>query len=545
MKNRVSILLVVLSLLSMFCDDCPDVNCNYSTGEVTIYGKVPRPVYYPPPPAKGYQYPQGDNTGFVDVTLTNEKDTFNQKDILTESDTSYLVEFDNIPWGKYKVSAALMDTTQDTVYSAKSTLMLDSIVSEYQVDLDSAYGKLHFDTNYIKLQIVPNPAINYGITLDNIGRGWSKIVEIIPSVDWIDPPNLPLTFQPYYPYADLSIFYLNIKPIGVAPGKYDVDVAFVSENPYRDTTHIKMDITVDANTGLYKSVKANWNEIVDMAISPDGRYLCLVDGGCHMCRANHQMWDLPNFIEIPEREEIFYYYVLNPVFSPDNNFFAFCTFSPKFALYNVNNWNPINIDSIHIDDCKDIAFSPDSKHLVSCSFDSTFIIWDTETGYKQYQSTKINSFTTVTWSNDGKNIVLGSTDGTIYIVETINYNVIKQNRYLNIRWFEDIKYNLDDQYLIALGSEELECLNAEDLSLVSRLIGYGYVYGNAFSINPIDDRLVYCTDSYLTILDIPSLQKIVSIPAQASKVSGITWTPDGKSIISSDWRGNVYWWKVE
>ena len=70
----------------------------------------------------------------------------------------------------------------------------------------------------------------------------------------------------------------------------------------------------------------------------------------------------------------------------------------------------------HTDFVSALAFSPDSRHLVTGSVDTTAIVWDVATGRKLL-TLKGNTagITCATYSGDGKHIVTGCMDGSIRV----------------------------------------------------------------------------------------------------------------------------------
>ena len=65
-----------------------------------------------------------------------------------------------------------------------------------------------------------------------------------------------------------------------------------------------------------------------------------------------------------------------------------------------------------------MAWSPDSRHILTGSDDGTARIWDTTTGTNTLTLNHDRAITAVAWSPDGRHILTGSQDGTARIWDT-------------------------------------------------------------------------------------------------------------------------------
>ncbi|MDQ2888161.1 MAG: TIR domain-containing protein [Chloroflexota bacterium] len=74
----------------------------------------------------------------------------------------------------------------------------------------------------------------------------------------------------------------------------------------------------------------------------------------------------------------------------------------------------------HKDDIRDLAISPDGKHVASASNDKTVHIWETDTAKRifTYEGHK-DQVASVTWSPDGKRVASASKDGTVHVWQAL------------------------------------------------------------------------------------------------------------------------------
>jgi WD40 repeat protein len=144
-----------------------------------------------------------------------------------------------------------------------------------------------------------------------------------------------------------------------------------------------------------------------------------------------------------------------------------------------------------------LAWSPDSKRLVTGSNDHTAIVWEAGTGKKLLTLSHGDIVNSVAWSLDGKRVVTGSNDNTAKIWDALTG------------------------------------------TLRSTLSGH---YDNVLSVafSPDGKRLATGSrDQTTKIWDVESGKELLTLIGHNDSVSGVAWSPNGKLLATGSNDGTV------
>jgi len=178
-------------------------------------------------------------------------------------------------------------------------------------------------------------------------------------------------------------------------------------------------------------------------------------------------------------------------------------------LWDVATGKELRTFSGHSDAVWSVAFSPDSKTIVSGSRDKTVKLWDAATG-REIRTILGHFFTvySVAFNYDGKTVVSGSWDGTIRLWDVIT------GREINIL------------------SGRLYRIHSMAFSSDGKTVASGATYEDEKS----DDKI--------ELWDIVTGRKIRMLSGHSELISSVAFSPDGKTLVSGSYDGTVKLWDV-
>ena len=189
--------------------------------------------------------------------------------------------------------------------------------------------------------------------------------------------------------------------------------------------------------------------------------------------------------------------------SPDSRYIVSGSLDKTVQLWSANpshHFTPF-IYRGHTDGVSTVACSPDSKRIVSGSLDKTVQVWDAFTGeHLSVYRGHTDQVMSVAWSPDGKYIASGSADGTVRLWD------------------------------ITTGQQQ-------------------YVYrGHSASVNSVawssDSRQLATgsSDKTVHVLDAVAGKPVYIYQGHSDVVSSVSWSLDGKRIASGSWDKTVQVW---
>ena len=311
----------------------------------------------------------------------------------------------------------------------------------------------------------------------------------------------------------------------------------------------------DAETGtLIKTFAGLKSGVETVAFSPDGKTIAAagdVDDSI-------KLWDvdtgyLKSDLRIESDPEI------NKItFSPDGKTIAGCAgWSDRMVyLWDVASGTLRASLTGHTDSVNYVSFSPDGRTLASGGEDYTVVLWDAETlSYKTTLTTHTNRIEGIAFSPDGKTIASGSRDGKIILWDTQNLEkklIISGHIY----GFQSIAFSPDGK-TIASGSYDktVRLWDTTTGKNTSTLPGHiAVVESVAFSP---DGRMIasgggtssvnrWSADDFTVKLwDVDSGQNINTLYGHKWSVYHVTFSPDGKYLVSSSGDSRAIFWDAK
>jgi WD40 repeat protein len=235
--------------------------------------------------------------------------------------------------------------------------------------------------------------------------------------------------------------------------------------------------------------------------------------------------------------------VLNAVFSPDSTrvvttYETGC--SPQ--LWNVQTGQLIHTLEGHVDIVEHVAFSPCGSMFVTGSWDSTAIVWDTESGriIATLPHDVPHHVTSVAFSNDGDMILTGSSDG-VATLWNIDYFGI-------IRTFEGHEegnivaaFSHDDMRVSTASEDSTVCIWGADTwacssGLIHVFVDHEAMVNSAIFSPDGDMILTKSEDNTSNLYDTESGELLYSFDGYEGScmVCPSQFSPDGSLLISAD-----------
>jgi len=199
----------------------------------------------------------------------------------------------------------------------------------------------------------------------------------------------------------------------------------------------------------------------------------------------------------------------------------------------------------HTDKVRDVAFSPDSKRIVSGSVDKTVKIWDASTGEELMTlAGHTGEVYSVAFSRNSKKIVSGSGTIKIWNAKT-GENLLtiyggKDNTFLSVMFSPDgqqiVSGGLDSSVILwdATNGAEITSLRGHDQSVTS------------VAFSPDGKRVISGSyDQFVKVWN-PSVNRERTILyGHKTRVKSVSFSPDGRSIVSSGYDGTIKIWDVD
>ena len=201
----------------------------------------------------------------------------------------------------------------------------------------------------------------------------------------------------------------------------------------------------------------------------------------------------------------------------------------------------------HVGAVYSVAFSHDSKRIVSAGGDNTVRTWDATTGdpLAEPLSGQDGKFNSVAVSADGDRIVSGGDYGTIYVWEGVD-NLIRVRHLVGHQGgVNNVAFSPESRYIVSGGDDKTLRLweATTGASKGEPLCGHeGWVYAVAFS--PDAGRVVSGSGDHTVRLWDVSTGASLGDPLRGHEdwVLSVAFSPDGKRIVSASDDGTLRLW---
>ncbi|KAH6725060.1 beta transducin-like protein HET-D2Y [Leptodontidium sp. MPI-SDFR-AT-0119] len=235
--------------------------------------------------------------------------------------------------------------------------------------------------------------------------------------------------------------------------------------------------------------------------------------------------------------------VRSVAFSPDSKLVVSSSRDKTIRLWDAVTGAAIQTLEGHSDQVRSVAFSPDGKLVVSGSGDRTVRLWNAVTG-TALQTIKGHSgrVSSVAFSPDGKIIVSGSDDKTVRLWDAITGTALQMLKGHSGR-VRSVAFSLDSKLVVSGSGDRTvrlwDAVTGATLQTLNRHLGR--VGSVAFSP---DSKLVVSGlgDRTVRLWDAVTGAALPTIKGHSGRVSSVAFSPDGKIVVSGSYDETIRLW---
>jgi WD40 repeat protein len=199
----------------------------------------------------------------------------------------------------------------------------------------------------------------------------------------------------------------------------------------------------------------------------------------------------------------------------------------------------------HKDSVTSVDFSPDGKMLASTSDDSTVKLWLLDSKLKTTLLRKPrNAVREVLFSQDGQKLAILSDDDTISLWQQKNgewiYNNPKKDK--NLKNLNNLHFLQNDQAILATSDDKLNIWSLLDDKLPTVIKAKNHrFHKNQVSINSNYQIIATASQDKVKLWHTDG-KLVTELKGHQTKVTTVTFSPDGQFLASADKKGTIKLW---
>ncbi|ATZ50645.1 hypothetical protein BCIN_06g01390 [Botrytis cinerea B05.10] len=238
--------------------------------------------------------------------------------------------------------------------------------------------------------------------------------------------------------------------------------------------------------------------------------------------------------------------VTSVAFSPDSKQIVSGSLDNTIKLWDITTGAMLQTLEGHTDSVTSVAFSPDSKQIVSGSWDYKVRLWDTMTGAMlQTLEGHTNIVISVAFSPDGKQVVSGSDDDTVRLWDTATGLQIQPTLEGHKDSVISVAFSPDGKQVVSGSDDDTVRLwdTATGLQIQPTLEGHKDLV-NSVAFSPDGKQVVSGSyDKTVRLWDTATgLQIQPTLEGHKDSVNSVAFSPDGKQVVSGSDDNTVRLW---
>jgi WD40 repeat protein/serine/threonine protein kinase len=284
-------------------------------------------------------------------------------------------------------------------------------------------------------------------------------------------------------------------------------------------------------------VTKNW--VLDVAYSPDGRYLATATLG-GLLHGEVKLWDAATGKEAqPLRGSGISARSL--AFSPDGTRLAAGGLDKTVTVWDVTTGEPVATLKGHGHWVISVAFSPDGKHVATASQDGTARVWDASTGAELLRfEGHAAPVQCVAYSPDGRRLASWGMDFGVRIWDAATAKEERRLSGHNGRVF-NLHFHKDGRHLVSAGADGMRIWDTQTGDKRSIQGINSACLWALFS--PDGERLVSALwDNTVRVWDWRNEQEVISLRGHTDLVMSLSISSDGRRVASAGFDGTVRLW---
>lgn len=320
-----------------------------------------------------------------------------------------------------------------------------------------------------------------------------------------------------------------------------------------DSTHIWNAITGE----LIVTLKDLYADVNSAIFSPDGKTAVTLSSAGTII-----IWDVETGQEIHELKG-HTDQVTSVCFSPDGKMIVTASWDKTAKIWDAVTGKLLRDLTGHKWDVLYANFSPDGKKIVTASSDKTVKIWDALTG-EQLADMKghTESVITAEFSPNGKTGVIASEDNFVRTWDIMTGKLLNvMNGHTDM--INSASYTHDGNIIVTISIDStIKIWNANSGTLSANITGQicdsrrvslspdGLKIATVSigdletSLDTLTGKLLFKQDYTVTIWDILTGKSIITLPGQNDVITSISFSPDGRKIVTGLGDGAVKIWDV-